>query len=303
MIKLPKRTINVTLILATLVAAVYYFNKHRSLLTELRHISLATGLIVFGLYIVMFLVLMFIFTATMNVTRLKLTLKENGLLNAYSLFMNFFIPGQTGPAFRAYYLRKHHNLKILDYTLATIFYYLFYGVVSLVLVFAGSAPFWLTILACLAMVIVGTVGLKLYLHRFKHERLNISVSTLSYLLGATALQALLQAVIYFVELHSLNTHIRIDQVITYTGAANLALFVALTPGAIGIRESFLILTEKLHHISSSTIVVANVIDRSVFIIFLLVVGIVIVLVKAKDKLGVAKFKADESKVENLVNNH
>jgi uncharacterized membrane protein YbhN (UPF0104 family) len=56
--------------------------------------------------------------------------------------------------------------------------------------------------------------------------------------------------------------------ITYTGAANFALFVALTPGAIGIREAFLLFTRHLHHISSANIVAANIIDRAIFIVVL-----------------------------------
>jgi uncharacterized membrane protein YbhN (UPF0104 family) len=89
-----------------------------------------------------------------------------------------------------------------------------------------------------------------------------------------------------IEIHSVKHGVRFSQVVTYAGTANLALFVSLTPGAIGIRESFLILSEKLNHLSSSTIVLANVVDRSVYIAFLLILGVVIALLKVRDRLGV-----------------
>lgn len=294
MIKLPKRAINITLILATLIAAVYYFSKHPNLLRELGHIPLSVFLTVFGLYVVMFVVLVLIFITTLNIVNKRLRLKENVLLNAYSMFINFFIPGQTGPAFRAYFLNKNYKLKVLDYGLATIVYYLFYGLVSVILVFAGSKAWWITLCVAVVIILAGVIGFKLYMRKFKHERLNLSPKVLVYLLGATILQSLLQATIYFVELHSINHGIRVNQVLTYTGAANLALFVALTPGAIGIRESFLLLTERLHHISAGNIILANVIDRSVFISFLLVLGVVIFAVKAKEKLGVLKTESTDN---------
>jgi uncharacterized membrane protein YbhN (UPF0104 family) len=289
--KPSKKTINIILILATLTVAVYYFSKHKNLLGVLRHLSPSLILLIFLLNIVMFGVLILIFKATLNLTRLKLGWFESGLLNAYSMFINFFIPGQAGPAFRGYYLYKKYKLKILDYTLATAIYYVFYGLISLVLVFAGSKPWWMTVIA--TTLIIGSIvfASRIYYKKYKDEKLNLSFRPLLYLLLATVLQTIVQICIYFSELHYLNHDISFNQVVTYTGAANLALFVGLTPGAIGVRETFLILTEKLNHISSSTIVLANVIDRSVFVVFLLCLGILILVFKAKDKLTVEDTKA------------
>jgi uncharacterized membrane protein YbhN (UPF0104 family) len=294
MIKLPKKTINIVLILATLTAAVYYFSKHKDLLSVLGHVSPVLIIEIFLFNIVMFAVLILIFKATLNLTKLKIGLFENGLLNAYSMFINFFIPGQAGPAFRGYYLYKKYRLKILDYTLATAIYYVFYGLISIVLVFAGSKPWWMTTLVATIVIGMIAIGSRIYLRRYKEEKLNLKIRPLLYLFMATLLQSIVQIIIYFSELHYLNHNISFNQVVTYTGAANLALFVGLTPGAIGVRETFLILTEKLNHISSSTIVLANVIDRSVFIVFLLCLGIVILVFKAKDRLIVDKVKQAEA---------
>lgn len=285
---IPKRTLSVAIILATLAAAVYYFLKHRSLATSLRHISPIVIAEVLVLYLIMLVVLVVIFNATMRLVNVRIHFKENGLINAYSLFMNFFIPGQTGPAFRAYYMKKNHSLKYLDYTIATIIYYLIYGVISVIFVLAGSQAYYISLPLILASVIIAALGVKIYVAKHKNTRINLSGSNVTFIVLATLGQVVLQTIIYAVEIHTVKSGIHFDQVITYTGTANLALFVALTPGAIGIREGFLILTEKLNHISSSTIVLANVIDRSVYIVFLLVLGLAIITLKVKDRLDAIK---------------
>jgi uncharacterized membrane protein YbhN (UPF0104 family) len=152
----------------------------------------------------------------------------------------------------------------------------------------GTRPWWQTILATIIVGAFSFMVVNYYAKRSKlgAHSLNLSPKTIGYLFLATLLQAGVQAVIYGVELHSVNHHIHTTQVLTYTGAANLALFVSLTPGAIGIRESFLIFTRHLHHISSANIIVANVIDRSVYIVYLLVLIVIIIAVQAKGKLRI-----------------
>jgi uncharacterized membrane protein YbhN (UPF0104 family) len=89
-----------------------------------------------------------------------------------------------------------------------------------------------------------------------------------------------------VQLNAVDPGITASQVAVYTGAANLALFVSFTPGAIGFRESFLVFTQQLHHISNSTIVAANTIDRSVYVLMLLILGLVILATHARRRLAI-----------------
>jgi uncharacterized membrane protein YbhN (UPF0104 family) len=118
--------------------------------------------------------------------------------------------------------------------------------------------------------------------------MNLGARTIGYLIFATVLQSIIQLGIYAIELHSVNSHITAMQMITYTGAANLALFVSLTPGAIGIRESFLIFTRNLHHISSANIVIANVIDRSVYLVFLILLIVLSVVLQMRGKMQIKR---------------
>lgn len=286
--QLIRRSATVIILVLSVILVVYYLSKHRSLLTQLGHISPWVILSILLLYGVLFCVLLLILDATLKLCRIRLGKQENIILNAYTLIINnFFIIGQNGPIFRGYYLNKHYGLKVRNYVSVTLFYFLMYGIISLFFIFLGSQAWWITLIMGVLMVAAGATLIKLYIRhkKFKSSELGVTPKGVIYLMVATLLQAIVQAVIYGVELHnSGHAHVDVAQVITYTGTANLALFVALTPGAIGIRESFLLLSERLHHISSNMIVVANVIDRSVYLIFLLILLAITLSLHAKDKL-------------------
>jgi len=286
--KLLRRIATVVILVLSVGLVAYYLVKHRSLLTQLGHISPWVILSILLLYGVLFGVLLVILIATLRLCGVRLGKQENIILNAYSLIINnFFIIGQNGPIFRGYYLKKHYGLKVRNYVSVTLLYLLMYGIISVFFIFLGSQAWWLSVLAGIAMIVAGATLVKLYIRRkkFNADELSITPKGVAFLLISTLAQVVVQAIIYGVELHSSgHAHVDIGQVITYTGTANLALFVALTPGAIGIRESFLLLSEHLNHISSSMIVVANVIDRSVYLVFLLIILAVTLSLHAKDKL-------------------
>jgi len=102
---------------------------------------------------------------------------------------------------------------------------------------------------------------------------------------ATAIQITAVAAAYAVELHIVGAHASLRQVLAYTGVANLSLFVSLTPGAIGIRESFLLFSTNLHHIARADIIAASLIDRAIYLAFLGLLFILAVGLHAKKRLG------------------
>ena len=95
-----KSLISILIILTTISAVVYYLIKHQTLLTDLRKISPYLIIMIVLLYVLMLLILALIFKATIQLLDVKIRFKDNILLNAYSIFMNFFVPGQTGPISR-----------------------------------------------------------------------------------------------------------------------------------------------------------------------------------------------------------
>jgi uncharacterized membrane protein YbhN (UPF0104 family) len=278
--------LSISVVLITISLFIYYISNHKYLLTRLLNTPPTTVLFLLLLYFAWFIALTMILQASLRICNVFLSKQENLMLNAYSTLVNFFIPGQGGPAVRGLYLKKRHGLSIRKYIITTLLIYLFYGIVSLVLVLIGTRPWWQSIIGIVFIIGAAILAALTYSRKKNISKygLDFSLSNFSYLLIATLVQALIQVIIYYTELHSVGAHVSARQVFTYTGVANLALFVALTPGAIGIRESFLLFSRRLHHISSSNIVAANIIDRSVFLVLLAALFIMIASTHARDKL-------------------
>lgn len=282
--------ISIGLLGVTITAFAYYINGHTYLLTSLKHTSLALIIWLTFLYLVSLAVLVLILYACLRICKIKIPTQENLLLNTYSLFVNFFIPGQGGPAFRTVYMNKKHRVRVVHFVFVTLMYYAFYGIISFLLLFGGAKLWWQMVSVAILTTMGCYVILYLYAKRSKvdKESLDLNINNFIYLFLATLLQTLLQILIYYSELRGIKSHADVSQAVSYTGAANLSLFVGLTPGAIGIREAFLLFSRRLHHISSSNIVAASIIDRSVYLIFLGIVFLITLSMHAKDKLKINK---------------
>lgn len=267
-----RATATILILLLTLSFFIYYFANNETVRQQLSQTSPAVIAILMMLYVGTVIALAMIFHATLRLCKLSLKSSETALLTAYSSVINFFGPLQSGPAFRAAYLKVRHSLNLKNYASATLIYYFIYGVFSILLLISGLLGWWLVPIAVIAI----GLGLGLSKTTTAAERLGkLNLRNWYYLAGATALQLLLLVTIYYTELHSLNSSIGIDQAVIYTGAANLALFVSLTPGAIGFRESFLVFSQELHDITTPTIVAANILDRAMYIALMLLLALFI----------------------------
>ncbi|HSW66513.1 MAG TPA: lysylphosphatidylglycerol synthase domain-containing protein [Bacillota bacterium] len=283
--KYSRIALAILIIGATFGSFIYYLVHHPNTATRLRDLPPGTLLLLLVLYGCTFLTLSVISWASLHLYSKPIKLQENVLFNAYSSLINFFGPGQSGPVFRGAYLKKRHNLGIKQYVFATLVYYSFYAVFSACLMFAGAWPWWQT-----ALVMGAAGGVSVLVIRWYKKgagidkKTHLQLNAVFWIGLITAVQVVLMTIIYGIELHSVAAHASIGQVMSYTGVANLALFVALTPGAIGIREGFLVFSQQLHHINSGVIVAANVVDRGVYLVLLGILFIVILTLHAKDKL-------------------
>lgn len=287
-------------ILAVTVGAfVYYLARHPQVAQQLKHLQPAQLALLLPLYAVWFAALVLLMRASLAFFGKRMGMQENFLLSAYSSLVNFFGPGQSGPAARGAYLKKKHGLRIKDYLFTTLMYYGFYAVLSALLLFAGSRPWWQTALALAAVGAASAAVIWRFMRKAKVGQYTAG-HVPRHVLGiflATVLQTVMQIAIYFVELRGVDHVVSLAQVVTYTGAADFAIFLALTPGAIGIRESFLLLSQHLHHVDSASIVSANIIDRAVYIVFLGLLFVLVVSLHAKAKLRLGQLGGADKKSE------
>jgi uncharacterized membrane protein YbhN (UPF0104 family) len=287
--KFLQRILRVLVLLLTLGAFCYYLWRNPEILHQLGHTPLHVIALLVLLYLAWFGAMALTVHATLRICNCRLRVGENLLLNAYSTLVNFFVPGQGGVAVRGLYLKRRHQLGTRHFILATLIYYMSYAIVSALMLLVSSRPWWQTALGVL-LVIAGSVCV-VYLYERRSETrtdvLDLGLANLGFLLLATLLQAAVQVAVYAFELRSVNPAVMLSQAVTYTGAANFSLFVALTPGAIGIRESFLFFSRGLHHVTTATIVAASVIDRSVFLILLGLLFTVTAVFHAKRALKIS----------------
>ncbi len=277
----------VGLLLVILALFGYYIQGHPAVIHALRNINPWLLIALIACYGFMLVVWMGLYNATLRLCGEPLKKKENLLLTIYSTLANFFLPLQSGPGVRAAYLKKKYKVPISSYIFASLVYYGIYAVISAGLLFIGSSYWWLAVPATLMTAAVSLFVLTFAKKHFEKKnpnlKLDLSRANLTRLLLLTLAQVLTQALIYGIELHTLNMHGTIRRYLSYTGAANFALFVALTPGAIGFREAFLEFSRQLHGFSTASILAASLIDRSVFLLFLGILFIIMLSTHAHSK--------------------
>lgn len=282
----------------TVLAFAYYIHKHPDIVTQLKHMPRLTLLAILALYGVWFIALALVTRAVLYMYRKHMSLQENFLFNAYSNLINFFGPGQSGPIFRGAYLKKRHGLGVKQYLFTLLIYYAFYGVISVFMAVGGVRPWWQTLILLIGAAGGSAVILRWFIRKNRAkmgEQPLLNLKNLGFMFAMTAVQLAAQAIIFGIELHNVGAGASPGQVLAYTGVANFALFVALTPGAIGIREAFLAFSQGLHHIGGSTIVAANIVDRAGFLVFLGILFLFVISLHAKDKLRVKDLQLNEPK--------
>lgn len=279
-----KKYLNIATLLILAIFAVFYFTNHTNLFSEFSKIPIYIFIVILLLNLLQLIAISRVFISVLHLNKIKLTFKTSLILNSNSLVLNFFMPGQAGPVYRGYYLKEKHNLKVLDYTISTIVYYAVYGVVAVCLLMFGIFPVFPAVLATGIILISGYLLTLRYLYNVTGKRLFVSGKILINLISNTVFQLFLAVIIYFIEIHFIKHNVKIREVLSYTAVAALSLFVSLTPAGIGIREAFLIFSEKLTNLNTNQVVLASLVDRSIYIIYLCFIGLYYIYQKINNKM-------------------
>lgn len=292
--KRVKNGLIVLILLATLAAFVLFFIHNPQYWHDLKTVSPWWIVAVVLLNIPMIGLLVLIYDACLQLCGKRIPWKENFLLTSYSSIINFFGPLQSGPGVRAAYLKTRHDVRLRDYGLATLLYYGLFAFFSALFLLVGARPWWQTVLALAAVAGLSWFVFRYFARKEKkpaesqfhlHPNIVLKLAILAFL------QVLLTAITYYVELKAVNPHVGLGQAMSYAGAANFALFVSLTPDAIGFREAFLVLSQGLNHVSTANIFSANVIDRASYVLFLALLFLVVLATHAKDQLHIRGLKS------------
>jgi len=297
LIRYLKWIVAIVIILATIGLFAWYISNNPEVLETITSLNPIVILLLTIGYVLTLLANAFVLYCSLHLLGKRVPLIENVALTGYSSIVNFFGPLQSGPGFRAVYLKRMHSVKLRDFLFVSIIFYGFFGLMNGLTIgavaafrFGQIAALLWSIFALAIFLLAGWMIHKKYPDLIPRLRL-FAKNKNFWLVGLGAFLLIAATVfIYHTELAFVYSGVSIFQSIVYTAAANLALFVSLTPGALGIRESFLILSQQLHNIPSDAIVSASVIDRAFYVIFLLVMFVLLLAVDAKRRL---RFSADK----------
>lgn len=238
-------------------------------------------------YALMTALLAALYRVMTTICKVRIPHKDNLLLTMYSSVVNFFGPLQSGPGFRMLYLKKRYNINVPAYIGVSLLYYACFAAMSGCILLSAWLGWWVLVALPFGLLMFSRYIPRVLQHPFVLKRVPhfVPLRELGILAVLSALQVFIVAGIYFVELSAVAPGVTIGQALIYTGAANFALFVSLTPGALGFRESFLYMARSLHGMSESTIVAANILDRAVYIVFLAMLFAIILAVHGQKQFS------------------
>jgi uncharacterized membrane protein YbhN (UPF0104 family) len=229
----------------------------------------------------------------------RLTMGEGVYVGILSAIGNFFGPLLGGASIRAVYLRRVHSLPYAKFTSTLMIYYVILfainfalAIVGLILLDLEGDRLLIALFGGGLVLLFGTTFFRLpQSARIANPRLPKAVQRiLTYLVdieggwrrllampvllvklvALAVLSVAAQFLIAFVSFDSIGADISWASLAVYVSIVMISLLVAVTPGAIGIREAMLLMVSETLGVTGGEIIQVAVIDRGVTFAVLLV---------------------------------
>lgn len=288
------------LTLTIVIFAVYFLNNKESFarISELSIIEVTLILIGQSMILAANTIILRIFVRFFDK---KMHLSDAARVTAYSSLINFFGFLQGGVGFRGVYLKKYFSVPLKKYFLLTSMQYLLLFGLAGLMIFIGVI---LTtgIKNALTMATLGTgliIILSLAAKKFGLiKKLSARFAGITFILHSKKIILLMSAIVlqltggvlaYGVALNSINAQVTLGGLLVFTGVSQFSIVIALTPGALGVREALLLIVQNQMQLTSSDIIVASTIDRIVYFITLAL--LVPIALTARNKIRIDRKEA------------
>lgn len=268
------------LLLLTLVAFGYYFLQNQEQFSRIGHLTWWQVLLIITGQSVVFFSNILVSIIFIQFIGKKLHFLDSTRITAYSSLINFFGFLQGGVGLRGVYFKRQFAMSIKKYFALTVVQYLFlFGVSGLFVLIGISITSGVSsaLLIALCGIIVVILGLVFLSKTNALKRFQTKLDVLSKTIKARPLVALFVVILLqlcgsllanFIELQAIGANISLGSLLVYTGTSQFAIVIALTPGAIGIREALLLIVQQQMHLTTRDIVLAATVDRVVYFITL-----------------------------------
>lgn len=280
------KTLKVFILTLTLLLFAYYYFTHQEQFSIIGTLSWwQVLLIIFGQSIV-FISNVLIMIVFVSFIKKRLHFIDSARITAYSSLINFFGFLQGGVALRALYLKHKVAMTYKRYVVLTSIQYLVLFSMSALFIFIGigltnGLSYALIITISMIALIAGIITIMhrlrvIFINRLFNKLHEISSIIQSKLIITLLIVMLLQLIgsmlANFVELQAIGANVTLGGLLVYTGVAQFAVVIAITPGAIGIREALLLIAQNQMDLTSQDIILAATVDRIVYVITLVLLA-------------------------------
>jgi uncharacterized membrane protein YbhN (UPF0104 family) len=287
--------LRIGLLILALALFAYYFLTNQHQFARLADLSLLQMLLVFIGQSIIFFSNILILVLFVKLIRGKIAFLDATRITAYSSLINFFGFLQGGLGFRGIYLKKYFGMTLKRYfALTSVQYLMLFGIAGLFVITGlglttgdSQVMAFLLIGVLVASAIVAFLYMtksQFFMQRIQQLR-GISIAFQARPLMSLGLIVLFQLggslLAYSSELSAVGAHISFGGLLIYTGVSQFSIVVALTPGAIGIREGLLLIAQNQMNLSTQDIVLAATIDRVIYFIILALLAPLAISVKRR----------------------
>jgi uncharacterized protein (TIRG00374 family) len=281
------------LTLVFIAAFIIYFLANPGLLSPLRDVSIGIliliGVTKMSLHVVNGLFMQW----SVEVFTKRMRLSEGVYVAVLSAIGNFFGPLLGGATIRAVYLKKVHNLSYSFFTSTLAGYYVILFAANSVLAILsllflrnnehtkGLFVFFAAWLAIMIVLMFMRLPRREKVSRLERNRVSKFIATALYdmesgwrrlirdrklvpkLFFLACCGFAITFITGYLEFGAIGASISIAGLGLFTAVSTSSMLVSLTPGAIGIRESLLLLTSSAMGVTTDQILQVAVIDRAV----------------------------------------
>ncbi|MBD3330889.1 flippase-like domain-containing protein [Candidatus Peregrinibacteria bacterium] len=287
-----KKIISISLTIALVGFFAYFLYANQEIFKEIQNIN--------PIYILPIIVLMLIFQYLNGVflkTIVKpydINVKEHFHLSISANFLNLITPFKGGTGMRAFYMKKKYNLKYSEFIASMFGNYIIVflvcaglGLITFSMLYLLYGIFNLYLFLIFIGVILATITLLNFSFKFKKE--NFFTKNLNKVLKGWEVVKnhkriipllillpiggrLIYAFIIMFTFKGLGIEISFFKALYLSVFQLLSIFVNITPGSLGITESFFYLSSGIINIKPELALLVALIIRSINIIFLLSLG-------------------------------
>ncbi len=226
-----------------------------------------------------------------------IALKEASYIALVTSVGNFFAPVGAGLAYRAFYLKRKHNIPYGDYiSILTSNYVLvflvnsFFGILGMLFIDDRSDSHYQLLLTGFLGLFVLAIAL-LFIKAPKARKQNdkgalfyLSKATskiaqgwtnmrsrrglFTQLLGVSTINFLITCLITWTIINSLHLTTSTPAILVFSVLSALSLFINITPANLGIKEAVYLFSAKILGFSFSQIILIALVDRAILFIIM-----------------------------------